>query len=163
LLLLHRQPDHCAAGVAASNICDGPLFVSDNRCGVDFYLKTSVGDKVGVRRNMRGPLCVALHRRITGRRRERRVNVNLEAQWSLLTAHALLSRVARGRKQKEVKDGKSKSLELHLTGNGILETLINAVHKTSDGGFAELEFRLRAAWRSGLPQSDYRSVTPDVG
>jgi hypothetical protein len=57
---------------------------------------------------------------------------------------------------------RSKSLDLHLT-EVELETLINAVHKTSDGGFAELEFKLRAAWRSGLPQSDYRSVTPDVG
>ncbi len=25
------------------------------------------------------------------------------------------------------------------------------------------KFKLRAAWRSGLPQSDYRSVIPDVG
>ena len=56
----------------------------------------------------------------------------------------------------------SKSLELHLT-EVELETLINAVHKTSDGGVAELEFKLRAAWRRGLPLSDYRSVTPDVG
>jgi hypothetical protein len=56
---------------------------------------------------------------------------------------------------------KSKSLELHLT-EAELQTLINAVRSTS-GGFAELEFKLRAAWRRGLPQSDYRTVTPDVG
>ena len=45
---------------------------------------------------------------------------------------------------------RSKSLELHLT-EVELETLIDAVHKTSDDGFAELELKLRAAWRSGLP------------
>ena len=56
----------------------------------------------------------------------------------------------------------SKLLELRLT-EVELETLIGAVRKTPDGGFTELEFKLRAAWRSGLPQSDYRSVTPDVG
>jgi hypothetical protein len=56
---------------------------------------------------------------------------------------------------------KSKSLELHLT-EAELQTLINAVRSTS-GGFAELEFKLRAAWRSGLPKSDYSSVIPDVG
>jgi hypothetical protein len=57
---------------------------------------------------------------------------------------------------------KSKSLELHLT-EAELETLINAVRSTSSGHLAELEFKLRAAWRSGLPQSDYNSVIPDVG
>jgi hypothetical protein len=56
---------------------------------------------------------------------------------------------------------RSKSLELHLT-EAELEMLINAVRSTS-GRPAELEFRLRAAWRRGLPQSDYRSVIPDVG
>ena len=56
----------------------------------------------------------------------------------------------------------SKSLELHLT-EAELETLINAVRSTSGGRYAELEFKLRTAWRSGLPQSDYRSVIPDVG
>jgi hypothetical protein len=56
----------------------------------------------------------------------------------------------------------SKSLELHLT-EVELETLINGVNHASNGRFAELEFKLRAAWRRGLPQSDYRSVTPDVG
>ena len=45
---------------------------------------------------------------------------------------------------------RSKSLKLHLT-EVELETLIDAVHKTSDGGFAELELKLRAALRSGLP------------
>jgi hypothetical protein len=57
---------------------------------------------------------------------------------------------------------RSKSLELHLT-EVELEALISAVNKISDSGFAELEFKLRAAWRRGYPQSDYRSVTPDVG
>jgi hypothetical protein len=57
---------------------------------------------------------------------------------------------------------KSKSLELHLT-EAELETLINAVHSASDGRFSELEFKLRAAWRRALSQSDYRSVVPDVG
>jgi hypothetical protein len=57
---------------------------------------------------------------------------------------------------------RSKSLELHLT-EAELETLINAVHSTSDGRFGELEFKLRAAWRRALSQSDYRSVVPDVG
>jgi hypothetical protein len=57
---------------------------------------------------------------------------------------------------------RSKSLELHLT-EAELETLINAVRNTSDGHSAELEFKLRAAWRRGLLQSDDRSVTPDVG
>ena len=56
----------------------------------------------------------------------------------------------------------SKSLELHLT-EAELETLINAVRRTSDGRFAELEFKLRAAWRRALPRSDYSSITPDVG
>ena len=57
---------------------------------------------------------------------------------------------------------KSKSLELHLT-EAELETLINAVRGTYNGRLAELELKLRAAWRMGLPQSDYRSVIPDVG
>ena len=57
---------------------------------------------------------------------------------------------------------RSKSLELNLT-EVELETLINAVNKTSNGGFIELEFKLRTAWRRGLPRSDYRTVTPDVG
>ena len=57
---------------------------------------------------------------------------------------------------------RSRSLELHLT-EAELETLINAVRRTSNGRFAELEFKLRAAWRRALPQSDYRSVIPDVG
>ena len=57
---------------------------------------------------------------------------------------------------------RSKSLELHLT-EAELETLINAVHSTSDDRFGELEFKLRAAWRRALFQSDYRSVVPDVG
>jgi hypothetical protein len=57
---------------------------------------------------------------------------------------------------------RSKSLELHLT-EAELETLINAVHSTSDGRFGELEFKLRAALRRALSQSDYRSVVPDVG
>jgi hypothetical protein len=52
---------------------------------------------------------------------------------------------------------RSKSLELHLT-EAELETLINAVRSTSDGRFAELEFKLRAAWRRALSQSDYRSA-----
>jgi hypothetical protein len=57
---------------------------------------------------------------------------------------------------------RSKSLELHLT-EAELETLINAVRSTSDGRFAALEFKLRAAWRTALSQADYRSVVPDVG
>jgi len=57
---------------------------------------------------------------------------------------------------------RSKRLELHLT-EAELETLITAVHNTYNGRLAELEFKLRTAWRSGLPQSDYRSVIPDVG
>ena len=57
---------------------------------------------------------------------------------------------------------RSKSLELHLT-EAELETLINAVRSTYNGRLAELEFKLRAAWRGGLPQSDYSSVNPDVG
>jgi hypothetical protein len=56
---------------------------------------------------------------------------------------------------------RSKSLELLLT-EAELEMLINAVRTTS-GGFAELEFKLRAAWRRALPRSDYSSITPDVG
>ena len=57
---------------------------------------------------------------------------------------------------------RSKSLELHLT-EAELEMLINAVRSTYNSHVAELEFKLRAAWRGGLPQSDYRSVIPDVG
>jgi hypothetical protein len=57
---------------------------------------------------------------------------------------------------------KGKSLELRLT-EAELETLINAVRSTSGRRFSELEYKLRAAWRSGLPQSDYGSVIPDVG
>jgi hypothetical protein len=57
---------------------------------------------------------------------------------------------------------RSKTLELHLT-EVELETLVNAVHNTSNDRFAELEFKLRAAWRRGLPQSDYLTATPDVG
>jgi hypothetical protein len=56
----------------------------------------------------------------------------------------------------------SKSLEIHLT-EAELETLINAIRGTSDGRFAELEFKLRAAWRRAIPRSDYSSITPDVG
>ena len=52
---------------------------------------------------------------------------------------------------------RSKNLELHLT-EAELETLVNAVRNTSDGRFAELEFKLRAAWRRALSQSDYRSA-----
>ena len=55
---------------------------------------------------------------------------------------------------------RSKNLELHLTEEE-LETLVRAVR--SDGRFAELEFKLRAAWRRALSQSDYRSAIPDVG
>src|SRR5262245_50779905 len=50
----------------------------------------------------------------------------------------------------------NKSLELHLT-EAELETLINAIHSTYGGRFAELEFKLRAAWRRALSQSDYRA------
>jgi hypothetical protein len=57
---------------------------------------------------------------------------------------------------------RSKSLELQLT-EAELETLINAVRSTSNCHFAELEFKLRAAWRRALSQSDYRTVIPDVG
>jgi len=56
----------------------------------------------------------------------------------------------------------SKSLELQLT-EAELESLVNAVRSTSNGRFPELEFKLRAAWRRALSQSDYRSVIPDVG
>jgi hypothetical protein len=56
---------------------------------------------------------------------------------------------------------RSKSLELHLT-EAELETLINAV-RTYNGRLAELEFKLRTAWRRALPRSDYSSITPDVG
>jgi hypothetical protein len=56
----------------------------------------------------------------------------------------------------------SKSLELHLT-EAELETLINAVRSTSRGRYAELEFKLRAAWRRALSQFDPRSAIPDVG
>ena len=52
---------------------------------------------------------------------------------------------------------RSKSLELHLT-EAELETLINTVRT-----LAELEFKLRAAWRRSLSQSDYGAVIADVG
>jgi hypothetical protein len=55
-----------------------------------------------------------------------------------------------------------KSLQLTLT-EAELETLISAVRSTSSGRFPELEFKLRAAWRRALPQSDYSSTTADVG
>jgi hypothetical protein len=56
---------------------------------------------------------------------------------------------------------RSKSLELQLTETE-LETLINAV-RTYNGRLAELEFKLRAAWRRSLSQSDYGSAIADVG
>jgi hypothetical protein len=56
----------------------------------------------------------------------------------------------------------SKSLELHLT-EAELETLINAVRSLSGGRYAELEFKLRAAWRRAVSQFDHRSAIPDVG
>jgi hypothetical protein len=56
----------------------------------------------------------------------------------------------------------NKSLELHLT-EAELQTLISAVRSSSGGRFPELEFKLRAAWRRALPQSDYYSTTADVG
>ena len=56
---------------------------------------------------------------------------------------------------------KRKSLELHLT-EAELETLINAVRSVGCR-FADLEFKLRAAWRKAPSQSDYRSAIPDVG
>jgi hypothetical protein len=56
----------------------------------------------------------------------------------------------------------SKSLELHITETE-LETLISAVRSTSGNRFPELEFKLRAAWRRALPQSDYPLITADVG
>ena len=56
----------------------------------------------------------------------------------------------------------NKNLELHLT-EAELETLISAVRSSSGGRFPELEFKLRAAWRRALPQSDYSSTTADVG
>ena len=55
-----------------------------------------------------------------------------------------------------------KSLELTLT-EAEVETLISAVRSTSSGRFPELEFKLRAAWRRALLQSDYSSTTADVG
>jgi hypothetical protein len=57
---------------------------------------------------------------------------------------------------------RAKSLELQLT-EAELETLIKAVRSTSNGRFYELEFKLRAAWRKALSQSDFRSAIPDVG
>ena len=57
---------------------------------------------------------------------------------------------------------RSKSLEVQLT-EAELETLINAVRSTSDARFGELEFKLRAAWRRAISESDCRSVIPDVG
>ena len=56
----------------------------------------------------------------------------------------------------------NKSLELHLT-EAELKTLISAVPSSSGGRVPELEFKLRAAWRRALPQSDYSSTTADVG
>jgi hypothetical protein len=56
----------------------------------------------------------------------------------------------------------SKGLELHLA-EAELETLINAVRSTSGGRYAELEFKLRAAWRRALSQFEHRSAIPDVG
>ena len=56
----------------------------------------------------------------------------------------------------------NKNLELHLT-EAELETLISAVRSSSGGRFPELEFKLRAAWRRALPQSDYSSTAADVG
>jgi hypothetical protein len=41
-------------------------------------------------------------------------------------------------------------------------TLINAI-RTYNGRLAELEFKLRGAWRKSLSQSDYGSVIADVG
>jgi hypothetical protein len=60
---------------------------------------------------------------------------------------------------KEARDGRSKHLELHLT-EAEFETLVRAAR--SDCRFAELEFKLRAAWRRAPSQSDYRSAIPDV-
>jgi hypothetical protein len=56
----------------------------------------------------------------------------------------------------------SKNLKLELTETE-LEMLISAVRATPGGRSAELEFKLRSAWRSGVPQIDYSSVIPDVG
>jgi hypothetical protein len=56
----------------------------------------------------------------------------------------------------------SKSLELQLT-EAEIETLISAVRSTSNGRFADLEFKLRTAWRRAPSQSDYRSAIPDLG
>jgi hypothetical protein len=64
-------------------------------------------------------------------------------------------------KKAEIRMEISKSLELNLT-EAELETLSNTVRSTS-GGFIELEFKLRAAWRRAHSQSDYRSVIADVG
>ena len=55
-----------------------------------------------------------------------------------------------------------KSLELTLT-EAELKMLISAVRGTSGGRFPELEFKLRAAWRRALPQSNYSSTIADVG
>ena len=55
-----------------------------------------------------------------------------------------------------------KSLQLTLT-EAELETLISAVRSSSGGRVPELEFKLRAAWRRALPQSDHSSITADVG
>lgn len=44
----------------------------------------------------------------------------------------------------------SKSLELHLT-EAELETLVDAIRGTSDGRFAELEFKLRRSLEKGNP------------
>jgi hypothetical protein len=75
----------------------------------------------------------------------------------MLFCHDLL-----GEETQKVRMERSKSLELQLT-EAELESLINAVRSTSNGRFAELEFKLRAAWRRALSQSDYRSVIADVG
>jgi hypothetical protein len=55
---------------------------------------------------------------------------------------------------------RSNRLELHLT-EAELETLISAV-RTYNGRLTELEFKLRAAWRRSLSQSDYGSVIADL-
>ena len=44
---------------------------------------------------------------------------------------------------------RSKSLELQLT-EAELESLTNAVRSTSNGRFAELEFKLRGAWKGSF-------------
>ena len=73
----------------------------------------------------------------------------------------LLSSLTRGRNA-ESNGWKARAWRLQLT-EAELEALITAVRNTSNGRFAELEFKLRAAWRRALSRSDYRSVIPDVG